>query len=395
MLRVTVNDIRPGMELAIPVLNPERPSHILLRTGYALTNEVRVRLGELGIGYVFVRFPGLESLSKYVNSELVEAQGQLAQRITSVFEQLQGKTTGQAITFNEYVCAVEKIVQSLVSNPAAQVYMMSSGTTNPSLRDHSIRMVYLCLLMGIRLDWYLIQQRPRLSPARASDVKNLAIGALLHDVGLIQIGHDDPYEERPTDRRWLRHIMLGYRAVGASIEPSARVVIAQHHQRFDGTGFPKMRRGPQGPKAPLVGHQIHVFARIAYAAKLYDRLVQQAEAEGRPSLPLVALREILHPDRVKTMDPVVVRALLDVTPAFPPGTMVRLSDHTLAAVTLNNPAEPCRPTVLPITEKTSERTGPIDLAKQRDLEIIHADGVDVHAYLFELPRALLPENCAA
>ena len=69
MLRVDLRSAKPGTELALPVRNPKAANQTLLKVGYALDPKSISRLLELGIRSVWVRYPSLDFLDKYVNSE--------------------------------------------------------------------------------------------------------------------------------------------------------------------------------------------------------------------------------------------------------------------------------------------------------------------------------------
>ena len=62
MLRVDLRTARPGMNLALPVMNPKLPGHELLRYGYQLTPSVIEKLGDMNVRSLWVEYPALSFL---------------------------------------------------------------------------------------------------------------------------------------------------------------------------------------------------------------------------------------------------------------------------------------------------------------------------------------------
>jgi hypothetical protein len=81
------------------------------------------------------------------------------------------------------------------------------------------------------------------------------------------------------------------------------------------------------------------------------------------------------------IDPVVMLALLSVSPPYPPGSVVTLSDGRTAAVVDWSNLDPCRPTVSVIDPSNPDAPrGPrLDLRKNTKIQIAAIDGRDVLA----------------
>ena len=74
-------------------------------------------------------------------------------------------------------------------------------------------------------------------------------------------------------------------------------------------------------------------------------LMQHPELYSGKPVVVRVLREIVEQARTGIVDPVVVKGLLSVVPAFAPGSLVRLDDGQRAVVAEFDPLHPCRPTV--------------------------------------------------
>lgn len=392
MLKISVRDATPGMTLALPVVDPRQPQHVLLRIGYSLEPDVLERLKELGVRYLWVRCPPLDFLSQFVNHAALAEQAEVFVQIGQTFNHLQTQATPR-IQYQNYCRTISRWVENLVSCPQAGLFLDDLACTEPGLDllRHSSTVTYLSLLMGLKLEGYLVRQRRHIDPARAKEVVNLGVGAMLHDIGIAHL--PDAVRQRYLHRRdesdpaWQEHPTLGYRLVREHVEPSAATVVLNHHQRWDGSGY-------GGSAAPvLAGERIHVFARIAALADYFDRLRQLNSPRPLPTA--AVLQYILDPAISRLFDPQVIAALLAVVPPFPPGSFLRLSDGRVGVCIAHKPSDPCRPMIQLLMHADRRHPehlelGPtVDLSEEhRGVFVIQCDDQDVAAFNFSPPPML-------
>ncbi len=134
----------------------------------------------------------------------------------------------------------------------------------------------------------------------------IRIASALHDVG--KIGIPDRVLLKPgpltvEERTEMqRHAEIGYRILAGSeaelVQLSASIAFT-HHEKFDGTGYP---RGLSGPEIPLEG-------RIAAAADVFDALMRNRVY--RPRLAEQEALEIMRAGRGTHFDPEVLDVFLD------------------------------------------------------------------------------------
>lgn len=138
-----------------------------------------------------------------------------------------------------------------------------------------------------------------------SDQSNLALLAIMHDIGKIGI----PLEilNKPgklNDAEWAMmktHVQKGYQIAKSSKELSEIAdMILYHHERWDGRGYPS---GLQGEQIPLLSRIISVVD--AYDAMTNDRAYRKALAES-------AARSELLRGAGTQFDPVIVREFLEM-----------------------------------------------------------------------------------
>jgi len=145
-----------------------------------------------------------------------------------------------------------------------------------------------------------------------SEARDLALAALVHDLGKTWIANDILMKSAALsdeERRTMeRHPIIGARIlIGCDVHPFYVETVLYHHEAWDGRGYP----------TGLKGEEIPLSARILTVADVYDVLTSQ-----RPYK--VALTEEAAHERLllgsgRSFDPMVVRAflyLLDTTPNF-------------------------------------------------------------------------------
>jgi HD-GYP domain-containing protein (c-di-GMP phosphodiesterase class II) len=393
MLRVDIKSARPEMTLALPVMNPRLPGHQLLHIGYELTPSVIEKLDEMRVRTLWVEYPSLSFLGKYVNPSTIELRANVVTQMQDTFESLQ-QTSAAKLNYESYTDTITDLVDSVVTNPDAALFIgdLCEQDTDDELMRAGSSVTYLSVLLGLKLEGYLIKQRKHVTePSRAKHVVPLGVGAMLHDIGVTMLPKEvvDRYRETHDegDPAWQEHPSEGFRAVRGRIEPAAAAVILHHHQQYDGNGY-------AGKDFPVQqGEGIHIFARIAAVADVFTRL---SNPVGGESMPQVWALAAMLSDKLRTrFDPNVLRALVEVVPPYPPGSRVTLSDGSEAIVIDHRIADPCNPTVQRLPDNALPAPGQplgetINLAEQPKLRIVACDGRRTEPYNFTPDR--IPGN---
>ncbi|HZZ41661.1 MAG TPA: HD domain-containing phosphohydrolase [Tepidisphaeraceae bacterium] len=347
MLILSIDQAKAGMTLAAPVPHPDHPEQDLLKRGYALEEPVIKRLRDHGIDIIYVDYPGLEELDKYLIAQLSPARQAIYGLIKKGVKDSQSRAR-PAIPFDAYANASRDLIKLLLEQGPHGLYMEQVARMGEDAVGHATAVAHLALMMGLKLENYLIQQRKRLPPGHAKDVVNLGLAGMLHDTGKLELPENlrkytevNPPEDEKERREWETHCRLAYDMVHKSIEPSAACAILHHHQHYDGTGFPGYKH-TDGTVTKFDAHRIHVFARILHVADLYDRLTAKPDKRRRTNLEIHFLMRSQH---AAGLDPVVLQCLQQVCPPFPPGSAVGLSDGSEAIVVQVDQADPYRPIV--------------------------------------------------
>jgi response regulator RpfG family c-di-GMP phosphodiesterase len=169
-------------------------------------------------------------------------------------------------------------------------------TRDAETHGHSERVVQFSLRLGREMNL------PR------DQMRALEFGALLHDIG--KIGVPDAILRKPgplTEREWMamrEHPLLGQKILsGIEFLEGAAAVVAEHHEKWDGSGYPRGLRG----------EKIDIKARIFAVADAFDAVV--SNRVYRNGKTYQAALEELKTGAGRQFDPEVVAAFQRIPPA--------------------------------------------------------------------------------
>jgi len=159
---------------------------------------------------------------------------------------------------------------------------------------------------------------------REAAIRDVAIGSLLHDIGLAV-----PLENKLA----LHHPAIGYDCLRKipGFPQAALQIVLQHHERIDGRGFPQGLRGEDVREASQIcalAGDIHEFLNESLTDRLPHEGIEYAMSKIDTSY---------HYG--------VVRAFLDIYEPYPVGTRVTLTGHLQGTVIENNRAHAARPVI--------------------------------------------------
>lgn len=195
---------------------------------------------------------------------------------------------------------------------------------------------------------------------------NLGIGSLAHDAGMLDVDQGLIASKSPLDPlRFLeitKHPTATFDKMRSvqQLAGTSRLVAYQVHERLDGSGYPRQRKG----------FQVHELSRIASVADVFVALI--SPRPHRPGMvPYYAIEHLLHSAKAGQFDTRVVRALLQTVSLFPIGSCVELSDGCVGRVIRSNATDFMRPT-LEVWNRACLTVEPelINLTQRSDLKIV-------------------------
>lgn len=216
---------------------------------------------------------------------------------------------------------------------------------------HAVNVTLISLLMGRSFGF------------AEADMLDLGIGALLHDIGKLdlpaRVRHREEHFTPSEARFYEEHVTHGVaHARKMGLTPGASLVIAQHHEHADGSGFP-LRLGRD---------RMTIAAGIVALVNRYDNLCNPA-VQARSLTPHEAL-SLLFAQGKNRFDAAILGAFIKMMGVYPPGSVVQLTDDRYAMVAGVNATRPLRPRVVVLDPRVPAEESPaIELEHQTALGI--------------------------
>lgn len=387
------------MILARPIPVPNDPRRFLLQRGVEVPADLIPRLKQLNVFEVWIRHRDLEFLEDLIDEGLGDRQRDVYLHVRRNFESIMGGAAVE-LDVHHFESSISDLFGFLKQSATGNVLLQKLDAFDNYLMSHSTNVCYLSLLLGMKVERYLIEERQFKSPRDAKDLQSLGLGCLLHDVGKMHIPTEilnKPGKLTPDEMRVMQlHPTYGFEMVKGRVPANVAQIVLNHHQRYCGGGYPARidsRTGKELP--PLEGKQIPIFSRIATICDIYDAATtNRVYQAGKPPV------QVLHEMRTfcqPFFDPVIAQAFYQIIPPFPIGQLVKLSNGIEAAVVDFNPKHPVRPKVQGLRDPFGQAFDDpaleeIDLALHRDLHISHVGDVDITP--FQSSQETAPESAA-
>jgi HD-GYP domain-containing protein (c-di-GMP phosphodiesterase class II) len=193
--------------------------------------------------------------------------------------------------------------------------------------SHAMNVAVVSMLMG------------RVFGLPDAEMLDLGAGALMHDVGKVSlpeaVWHADPALGRDELAAYRSHVAQGVlHGKRMGLAPGALLVIGQHHEHADGSGFPMQ----------VKAERMATAARIVALANRYDNLCNPARL-AHTLTPHEAL-SLLFAQARGQFDAGMLNAFIRMMGVYPAGSVVQLTDDRFAIVTSVNSTRPLKPNVL-------------------------------------------------
>ena len=234
------------------------------------------------------------------------------------------------------------------------------------LADHAYASCVFAMAIAGQLAWGI------------EDIKRVGQAALLYDVGMLVVperirssGEQLTDLDRGRIQRHTAYTVAVLDGMG-DLSEAVRLAAYQHHERENGTGYP---RG-------LKDVQIGDYGRVIAVADVYAAMSSPRNYR-KNRLPYAAMEQLVRSAGTNQYYKPAVRALVQMTGLFPVGSYVELSSGAMARVEAANPNHLDRPIVQPITSDGQAKGGVVDLKR------IGKDELAVTRPL-ETPESLLP-----
>lgn len=228
---------------------------------------------------------------------------------------------------HELIEQSQKIVTNIFQVPYYLLVLQNLVISDNPIIHHAVR----AAVFGAHLGRAMNLSRPR--------VQELFFGMLLMDVGMFFVPESirrSPTSPNPEDWKSLRsHPLTGYKVLvnDAYVKTSLAVISLQHHENYDGSGYPRGLRE----------NQIDLLARIAAICDRFTALLED-RYHRTGMVPYDAMRVILGAEAGR-FDPILLRSFLGAVSIYPTGSIVEISTGEKGLILGCSPEKPLRPLV--------------------------------------------------
>lgn len=358
MRLVATAKVEPGTKLGKTVRNDK--GQILLSEGVELSQKLLRRLLLLGITYIYIK-DSLTDDIEYIEVLPERVRREAVQTIETTFKEIHMDTKFKSTFVIEkasqrFKVLIRQLLFELKNNASLLTMLADVYTYDNYIFSHSLHVTMYSLAIGMELK---LSQK---------DLEILGLGAILHDVGKMKI----PFEilQKPgklTEEEYKeikKHPDEGFEMLRNV--PTLSLLVAhcayQHHERINGSGYPRGIRGDD----------IHFLAKIIAVADVFDAVTSN-RVYREAMLPHHGL-EILFAGSGTLFEAKIVEAFRKGVAIYPVGITVILNDGRKGVVSRQNMGISDRP-IVRIIEDNGVRVEAyeLDLAKSLTSMIIECD----------------------
>lgn len=313
MRYIASNCLREGMKLARPLYrNAETmlAAGVVLHEGYIASIQ---RCGFPGV-YIYDDLSADLDIHTMISDEL---RHETAKRLSKIID-IAASESAPPSRMPDIAPQVESIVDELFADKNIMVNMLDLSGHDNYTCSHSINVVVLSLVLAIGLGF------------THSEATALGTGALLHDIGKVFINKAILQKPGPLTEEEMNlvrnHPKDGFDYISrrySTIPMRHCSAILEHHERYDGTGYPYGKAGTA----------ISLHGRICAVADVYDALVSSRPYRGAVS-PCECVEYVMGGSGT-LFDPKVVEVFTQRIAPYPVGTSVRLSNGWVGLVVEN------------------------------------------------------------
>lgn len=355
MRHVSLDSVEPGQVLAKGIYSSD--GRTLLNSGVQLTVGMINKLRRIGVTMLYVQ----DSQFQDIKIQDVVSDETRRESLTNISHAFQCVQEGKNFDSKKISHTVGNIVDEILRNRNVLLHLSDIRTFDNQLFVHSLNVCIMSAVIGAGMG------------LGTNQLRDLAVGALLHDIGKAPEGiRDEETANEPTKGKkeegglasstldkeanslnekqeediasllskqpvhtGQEHTWKGFNLLRKRHEVSvvAAHVALQHHEHIDGSGYPRK----------LSGDDIHPFAKIVAVADYYDNLI--SPLTGEPIYrPHEACEHIMGLTNTWFDHNTVIHFLRSIA-IYPTGTSVKLSTGDIGVVAQQHKGLPARPVI--------------------------------------------------
>jgi putative nucleotidyltransferase with HDIG domain len=232
--------------------------------------------------------------------------------------------------------AVADVVESITRNPEAMQLVNNIRKLDEHSYQHAIDVSLLMVALGREMCLF------------KDDLIEVGLGGMLHDVGEVKpkgvskinsIKNITKFRVYKDD-----HVQNGINiAMKSNQSKIVREIIANHHEHFDGSGYPMVRKGGQ----------IGLYGNMICIVDTYVSLINGRNCEV--ALPPNKALDFMYKQKGRLFHPQMLDQFIQVIGIYPVGTLVRLNTGDVGFVIKQNKTWRMKPVVMVVMNKHKEK----------------------------------------
>jgi HD-GYP domain-containing protein (c-di-GMP phosphodiesterase class II) len=306
--------------------------------------------------------------------ELPVAEQLYTEALEHAHEVMADARKGKDVDYREAQPLVDSFIESVFRNESAVATLFKLKKFDEYSYTHCINVGVLAIILGK----YLGMDKDSL--------RLLGLSGLFHDVGKARIPEEilnKPAKLTNRETEIIKtHPLESYRIISSTAGPSKEILrgALEHHERYDGTGYP---RG-------LSGDAISTFGRIISIVDVYDALT--SKRVYKEAMPTAKALSMMYQWRDSTFAPNSIERFIKCIGVYPIGSFVRLTNGDYAIVVAHNESNAAKPQVKVVFDsrmrhKDSIVVDLLNTASHAGLDILEC--LDPAGYRVDLSRYLM------
>lgn len=282
-------------------------------------------LAEAGVTVFDISPPFEDEKDRELGQELKAAANRTySQSVALTREVINSVRMGKTPSMRKIKRVVQGIVDQILNEETSLIGLTAIRDYDEYTFTHSVNVCIFAVALGRRVGMTKMQ------------LYELGLAALMHDIGKSRVPLDllqKTGDLTETEWRWVSsHPWLGvlalfqFRRQQEQLPYRSMTVAYEHHMKLDFSGYPK----------PIRPRSLSMTSKIVAVADGYDAATSRRSYQTVPYPPPAVLQE-MRDNPKRGMDPVVVKAFINLLGIYPVGTLVVLDTFELAVVFAANP----------------------------------------------------------
>lgn len=257
--------------------------------------ELFIQLGQVQQFMDWLRSENEKSVNEMVaevgeeNRDIVEKREALKEKVFETFAELELDSATVLILASQ----VKEFIEEVQRKQLPQAVLARLSKHNSSIADHSVNVANYSTFIAMVL-----------GQGNTTILERVYMGALFHDYGKAKIpaevlenSHNQKYNQAIQD-----HPIKGAKMIKelSKVHEHVITIIEQHHEQFNGKGFP----------LGISGDEIHGLSKIVQIANVFDNAVLENKGKPKKERYKTAIK-VLEYDKGKQFDPEIVEKVTE------------------------------------------------------------------------------------